>query len=44
MTVTAPTAVEAEVLAKAVFLGAEPGGPAVLVTADGRTVLTGGLV
>jgi thiamine biosynthesis lipoprotein len=43
VTVTAPTAVEAEVLAKAVFLGAEPGCPAVLVTADGRTLLTGGL-
>jgi thiamine biosynthesis lipoprotein len=43
VTVTAPTAVDAEVLAKAVFLGAEPEGPAVLVTADGRTVLTGGL-
>ena len=43
VTVTAPTAVEAEVLAKAVFLGAEPEGPAVLVTEDGRTVLAGGL-
>jgi FAD:protein FMN transferase len=43
VTVTAPTAVDAEVLAKAVFLGAEPEGPAVLVTADGRTVLAGGL-
>ena len=39
---SAPTAVEAEVLAKAVFLGA-PDRPAVLVTADGRTVLAGGL-
>jgi FAD:protein FMN transferase len=43
VTVVAPTAVDAEVQAKAVFLGAEPTGPAVLVTADGRTVLTGGL-
>jgi thiamine biosynthesis lipoprotein len=43
VTVTAATAVEAEILAKAVFLGAEPAGPAVLVTADGRTVLAGGL-
>jgi FAD:protein FMN transferase len=43
VTVTAPTAAEAEVLAKAVFLGAEPTVPAVLVTADGRTVLAGGL-
>lgn len=43
VTVVAPTAVEAEVLAKAVFLGAEPEAPAVLVTADGRTVLAGGL-
>ena len=40
---SAPTAVDAEVLAKAVFLGAEPDGPAVLVTADGRTVFAGGL-
>jgi thiamine biosynthesis lipoprotein len=43
VTVVAPTAVEAEVLAKAVFLGASPEGPAVLVTTDGRTVLTGGI-
>lgn len=43
VTVVAPTAVEAEVLAKAVFLGAPPEGPAVLVTTDGRTVLTGGI-
>jgi thiamine biosynthesis lipoprotein len=43
VTVTARTAAEAEVLAKAVFLGAEPTVPAVLVTADGRTVLAGGL-
>jgi FAD:protein FMN transferase len=43
VTVTAPTTVDAEVLAKAVFLGAEPDGPAVLVTADGRTVFAGGL-
>ena len=38
VTVLAPTAVEAEVLAKAVFLGApRPDTPAVLVTTDGRT-------
>ena len=43
VTVTAPTAVEAEIQAKAVFLGAEPEGLAVLITADGRTVLAGGL-
>jgi len=43
VTVVAPTAVQAETLAKAVFLGAPAEGPAVLVTADGRTVLTGGL-
>jgi thiamine biosynthesis lipoprotein len=43
VTVVADTAVAAEVLAKAVFLGAEPEAPAVLVTADGRTVLAGGL-
>jgi thiamine biosynthesis lipoprotein len=43
VTVTAPTTVEAEIQAKAVFLGAEPEGPTVLITADGRTVLAGGL-
>lgn len=43
VTVVANTAVEAEVLAKAVFLGAPAPGPAVLVTEDGRTVFTGGL-
>jgi thiamine biosynthesis lipoprotein len=43
VTVLAPTAVDAEVLAKAVFLGAPAETPAVLVTTDGRTVLTGGL-
>ncbi len=43
VTVVAPTAVDAEVLAKAIFLGAPAGVPAVLVTADGRTILTGGL-
>jgi FAD:protein FMN transferase len=43
VTVVAATATEAEVLAKAVFLGAPVQGPAVLVTIDGETVLTGGL-
>jgi thiamine biosynthesis lipoprotein len=43
VTVVANTAVEAEVLAKAIFLGAPSTGPAVLVTHGGRTVLTGGL-
>lgn len=43
VTVFAPSAVEAEVLAKAIFLGAPADAPAVLVTADGRTVLTGSL-
>jgi thiamine biosynthesis lipoprotein len=43
VTVVAPTAVEAEVLGKAIFLGAPVENPAVLVTRDGRTVLTGGL-
>lgn len=43
VTVVANTAVEAEVLAKAIFLGAPSAGPAVLVTRDGRTVFTGGL-
>jgi len=43
VTVVAPTATEAEVLAKAVFLGAPVQGPAVLVTTGGETVLAGGL-
>lgn len=43
VTVVANTAVEAEVLAKAVFLGAPARGPAVLVKNDGRTVFAGGL-
>jgi thiamine biosynthesis lipoprotein ApbE len=43
VTVVAPTATEAEVLAKAIFLGAPVQGPAVLVTADGETLLAGGL-
>ena len=43
VTVVAATAVDAEVLAKAIFLGAPAETPAVLVTADGRTVLAGGL-
>jgi FAD:protein FMN transferase len=51
-TVVAPTAVEAEVLAKVLFVAGERGAldtarngeiAAVLVTADGRTILTGGL-
>ncbi|HEY7693024.1 MAG TPA: FAD:protein FMN transferase [Gaiellaceae bacterium] len=43
VTVVAATAAEAEVRSKAVFLGAPVEEPAVLVTADGRTVLAGGL-
>jgi thiamine biosynthesis lipoprotein len=43
VTAVAPTAAEAEVHAKAIFLGAAAETPAVLVTADGRTVLAGGL-
>lgn len=43
VTVVAGSAAEAEVLAKAAFLGAEPDVPRVLVGADGRTVLAGGL-
>jgi len=43
VTVVAGTATEAEVLAKAAFLGADVGAPRVLVLADGRTVLAGGL-
>ena len=43
VTVVAPGAVEAEVLAKAVFLGASVDVPRVLVLADGRVLLAGGL-
>jgi thiamine biosynthesis lipoprotein len=52
VTVIASTAIEAEVLAKALFLAGEQdavaeaealGAPAVIVTADGRTRLVGGL-
>jgi thiamine biosynthesis lipoprotein len=48
VTVVAATATEAEVLAKTLFLGGESeaataGIPALLVTADGRTLLVGGL-
>lgn len=43
VTVVADSAVDAEVLAKAAFLGAEVDVPRVLVTADGRTILAGGL-
>ena len=43
VTVVAGSAVEAEVLAKAAFLGADVDVPRVLVTADGRTILAGGL-
>jgi thiamine biosynthesis lipoprotein len=43
VTVVAATATEAEVLAKAVFLGAPVQNPAVLVTTGGETVLAGGL-
>jgi thiamine biosynthesis lipoprotein len=44
VTVAAPSAVEAEVLAKAVYLGADPGGAAaVLVRHDGRVERKGGL-
>ncbi len=43
VTVVAGCAVDAEVLAKAAFLGAAVDVPRVLVTADGRTVLAGGL-
>jgi thiamine biosynthesis lipoprotein len=43
VTVVADSATEAEVLAKAAFLGAEVDAPRVLVTADGRTILAGGL-
>ena len=43
VTVIADSATEAEILAKAAFLGAEVDVPRVLVTADGRTILAGGL-
>lgn len=43
VTVVADSATEAEVLAKAVFLGAEIDVPRVLVTEAGRTILAGGL-
>ena len=43
VTVVADSAADAEVLAKAAFLGADVDVPRVLVTADGRTVLAGGL-
>jgi len=43
VTVVADSAAEAEVAAKAAFLGAEVDLPRVLVTADGRTILAGGL-
>jgi thiamine biosynthesis lipoprotein len=43
VTVVADSAASAEVLAKAAFLGAEVDVPRVLVTADGRTILAGGL-
>jgi thiamine biosynthesis lipoprotein len=43
VTVVAASAADAEVLAKAAFLGAEVDAPRVLVTADGRTILAGGL-
>jgi FAD:protein FMN transferase len=43
VTVVAPTATEAEVLAKVIFLGAPVQAPAVLVTTGGQTVLAGGL-
>ena len=43
VTVVAASATQAEVLAKAAFLGAEIDAPRVLVTSDGRTILAGGL-
>lgn len=43
VTVAAPTAVEAEVLAKVAFLTGRVDAPHVLVTADGRVVTGGGL-
>ncbi len=43
VTVAAPSAAEAEVLAKAAFLGADVDAPRVLVLSDGRVVMAGGL-
>jgi FAD:protein FMN transferase len=43
VTVVGETAVQAEVLAKVAFLGGEVDAPRVLVTADGRTLVAGGL-
>ena len=43
VTVVADSAADAEVLAKAAFLGAEIDAPHVLVRSDGRTVMAGGL-
>jgi thiamine biosynthesis lipoprotein len=43
VTVVADSAAEADVLAKVAFLGAVVDAPRVLVTADGRTILAGGL-
>jgi thiamine biosynthesis lipoprotein len=43
VTVVAGSAVDAEVLAKAAFLGADVDVPRVLVTVDGDTILAGGL-
>lgn len=43
VTVVAPTAVRADVLAKVAFLGGEVDVPRVLVTADGTVALAGGL-
>jgi thiamine biosynthesis lipoprotein len=43
VTVVAGSAADAEVLAKAAFLGGPVDAPHVLVTDDGRTVLAGGL-
>jgi thiamine biosynthesis lipoprotein len=43
VTVVADSASDAEVLAKAAFLGADVDAPRVLVSADGRVVLAGGL-
>jgi FAD:protein FMN transferase len=43
VTVVAPSAVEAEVLAKVAFLGGDVDAPHVLFRADGTTVLGGGL-
>jgi thiamine biosynthesis lipoprotein len=42
-TVVAGSAVEAEVLAKAAFLGADIDAPRVVVTTDGRTIVAGGI-